>query len=107
MSKSNNTNQVVNYDSDRDTVNEGSVWCARCEGMWYSRAGSNLGLDDIDDSRFSERREVAELVALASDDLAHDTAHDLWGWFSKRHSLYTEVGLRTLPDRVFGRSATM
>ncbi len=38
---------------------------------------SNLGLDDIDDSWLSERRQVTELVTLARDDLAHDTTHDL------------------------------
>ena len=77
MSKSNDTNQVANHDSDRDTVNEGSVWCARCEGMWYSRAGSNLGLDDIDDGGLGESAEITKLVALASDDLSHDSTHDL------------------------------
>ena len=39
--------------------------------------GSDLLLDDVHDSRLSERRQVAELVALACDDLAHDATHDL------------------------------
>ena len=37
----------------------------------------DLGLDDLDDGGLGERAEVAELVALAGDDLAHDAAHDL------------------------------
>ena len=43
----------------------------------HLRAGSDLGLDDIDDGRLSERRQVTELITLAGDDLAHDATHDL------------------------------
>lgn len=39
--------------------------------------GSNLSLDDLDNRGFGERRQITELVTLASDDLAHDTTHDL------------------------------
>jgi hypothetical protein len=42
-----------------------------------SRASSHLRLDDVDYTRLRQRRQVAELVALARDDLAHDAPHDL------------------------------
>ena len=53
--------------------------------MWSSAAppqrllvdGGNLCLDHVNNRWFSEGAKVTELVALASDNLAHDTAHDL------------------------------
>ena len=41
------------------------------------KASSNLLLDDIHDSRLSDRRQVTKLIALACNDLAHDATHDL------------------------------
>lgn len=37
----------------------------------------HLRLDRLDDTWLRKRTEVPELVSLSSDDLAHDTAHDL------------------------------
>lgn len=43
----------------------------------HSAAGGNLGLDDFDDGRLRQCAQVAQLVTLARDDLAHDATHDL------------------------------
>lgn len=51
----------------------------------HNFSGHDLGslgdllLDDIDDARLGDGAEIAQLIAFASDDLAHDTAHDLPG----------------------------
>lgn len=37
----------------------------------------NFRLDSIDDPRLCERAEITKLITLTSNDLAHDTAHDL------------------------------
>lgn len=51
----------------------------------YLATGRHLGLDDIDDSWLGQRAQVAQLVALTSDDLAHDATHDLQGAVSICH----------------------
>ena len=43
------------------------------------RHRGDLVLDDADDAGLCKGGEIAKLVALASDDLAHDAAHDLAG----------------------------
>lgn len=39
--------------------------------------GGDLGLDDLDDAGVLHSAGIAELIGFASDDLAHNTAHDL------------------------------
>lgn len=44
---------------------------------FFASLPENFRLDSIDDARVHERAKITELIALTSNNLAHDTAHDL------------------------------
>ena len=65
----------------------------------------NFLLDSIDNPRVREGAEVAKLITFTGNDLTHDTTHDLKGVLNSH--LIAKMKMRTLPERVFGRSPTM
>ena len=78
---------VYTYDSDVDNLVEGPPDIYLLESSTHASKMRDLPaplcrlrdlvLDHVDDARVSDGGQVPELVALASDDLAHDTAHNL------------------------------
>jgi hypothetical protein len=73
-----------------------------------SIASSDFLFDDINNARFSDSAEIAKLVTLAVDDLAHNPAHDLCNCTAvSADVLQRKTSAHTFPDLVLGRSLTI